>query len=137
MLSLAGKQTGLNNGSRLSPACYSRLLLKPSLHLHLRHHHHHPDIQLHCYYFQIKYLSYNMSASTGTDPVDSKDSKAPVQPTPPAASGDGHLHVQPARLADLQPTYAQQIHHEDDANTAEHGWYGSLSKLTRLPQLHH
>lgn len=39
----------------------------------------------------------------------------------------GYVKVQPARLADLQPKYAQQIDHEGD-DTAAHGWYGSLSK---------
>lgn len=55
--------------------------------------------------------------------------KAPAQPT-----GSQHPHrqgqlvnVQPARLGDLQPKYAQQIDHDGD-DTAAHGWYGSFSK---------
>lgn len=52
--------------------------------------------------------------------------KAPDQPSgsqPPA----GLVNVQPARLSDLQPKYAQQINHEGD-DSAAHGWYASFSK---------
>ncbi|OJJ36537.1 hypothetical protein ASPWEDRAFT_411430 [Aspergillus wentii DTO 134E9] len=54
--------------------------------------------------------------------------KAPAQ-SPAAANrprGGQVVNVQPARLADLQPRYAQQINHEDANNTAAHSWYGSL-----------
>jgi len=53
-----------------------------------------------------------------------------------AANGDGKaprdqrlatslVQVQPARVEDLQPHYAQQIQHEED-NAAAHGWYASM-----------
>lgn len=38
------------------------------------------------------------------------------------------VNVQPARLDDLQPKYAQTINHDDD-NPDVHGWYASCSKL--------
>ncbi|KAB8230451.1 slipin family protein [Aspergillus alliaceus] len=53
--------------------------------------------------------------------------KAPVQPL---GHHDSHGHsalvnVQPARLADLQPKYAQRIEH-DAENPEAHGWYAGL-----------
>lgn len=50
--------------------------------------------------------------------------KAPVQSTP----GHGPIAVQPARLGDLQPSYAQQIQHDAD-NPDAHSWYASMSKF--------
>ena len=49
-----------------------------------------------------------------------------------ARSPDRRLHenlvqVQPARVEDLQPRYAQQIQHTDD-NPDAHGWYASFSE---------
>lgn len=42
-------------------------------------------------------------------------------------SNNGLVTVQPARLEDLQPSYAQVLKHPDgDANV--HGWYASMSK---------
>lgn len=40
------------------------------------------------------------------------------------------VQVQPARVEDLQPRYAQQIKH-DDENPDAHGWYASMSKSFR------
>lgn len=74
-----------------------------------------------------------MSAPTDT----SVNGKAPAQP---AGSGSranhqrGLVNVQPARLSDLQPKYAQQINHGGDESVA-HGWYASFSKYPgRLSQ---
>ncbi|RJE21458.1 Stomatin family [Aspergillus sclerotialis] len=64
--------------------------------------------------------------STPADP--SVNGKAPAQPTgsqPTYHPQDQLVNVQPARLSDLQPKYAQQINHEGD-DTAAHGWYGSF-----------
>jgi hypothetical protein len=64
-----------------------------------------------------------MSAERSAD----VNGKAPVQqPTNPArAPGAGLVNVQPARLDDLQPKYAQQIQHGED-NPDAHGWYASF-----------
>jgi hypothetical protein len=37
------------------------------------------------------------------------------------------VQVQPARVEDLQPRYAQQIQHDDD-NPDAHGWYAGFSE---------
>ena len=36
------------------------------------------------------------------------------------------VHVEPPRREDLQPSYAQQIHGDDDP--VSHGWYGGMSE---------
>jgi hypothetical protein len=55
--------------------------------------------------------------------------KAPVQSAPALSShAHGPIAVQPARLTDLQPSYAQQIQHDAD-NPDAHGWYASMSKF--------
>ncbi|GFF63431.1 putative band 7 family protein R614 [Aspergillus lentulus] len=52
--------------------------------------------------------------------------KAPVQSAPGhSAHTRGPVVVQPARLDDLQPRYAQQIQHDAD-NPDAHSWYASL-----------
>ncbi|KAF7126158.1 hypothetical protein CNMCM5793_002580 [Aspergillus hiratsukae] len=52
--------------------------------------------------------------------------KAPVQSAPAHSSpARGPIAVQPARLADLQPSYAQQIQHDAD-NPDAHSWYASM-----------
>ncbi|KAF4151688.1 hypothetical protein CNMCM8927_000280 [Aspergillus lentulus] len=52
--------------------------------------------------------------------------KAPVQSVPGhSAHTRGPVVVQPARLDDLQPRYAQQIQHDAD-NPDAHSWYASL-----------
>lgn len=61
-----------------------------------------------------------MSASTA-----SPNGKAPAI-SPERIPRDGLVKVQPARLEDLQPKYAQTIQHDED-NPAAHGWYASLS----------
>lgn len=38
------------------------------------------------------------------------------------------VQVQPARVEDLQPRYAQQIQHSDD-NPDAHGWYAGFSEF--------
>lgn len=38
--------------------------------------------------------------------------------------------VQPAKRADLQPSYAQLLPDDDDASTT--GWYGAMSMSSRL-----
>jgi hypothetical protein len=47
------------------------------------------------------------------------------------------INVQPARLNDLQPKYAQRIQHDDD-NPDLHGWYAGFGKSCKIPlyQLH-
>ncbi|KAK2765577.1 hypothetical protein FQN54_008431 [Arachnomyces sp. PD_36] len=61
---------------------------------------------------------------------NSGDGKAPASSTPTPAVGfrsnlnDGTVRVQPARLEDLQPTYAQTLPHND--NPEAHGWYASM-----------
>lgn len=54
--------------------------------------------------------------------------KAPAQPIDHAHAHASRLvNVQPARLADLQPRYAQRLEH-DEENPEAHGWYAGLSK---------
>lgn len=59
--------------------------------------------------------------------------KAPAQPV---AGHSGHnsalVNVQPPRLADLQPRYAQKIEPDGD-NPDAHGWYAGLSTLKPSP----
>lgn len=66
-------------------------------------------------------------------PVDatSSNGKAAVPDTNNVGFHSAHggvVKVQPARLEDLQPTYAQQIQHSEE-NPAAHGWYAGMSKL--------
>ncbi|KAL1971253.1 hypothetical protein VTN77DRAFT_205 [Rasamsonia byssochlamydoides] len=61
-----------------------------------------------------------MSASTDM----SVNGKAPAT-SPERRVRDGLVMVQPARLEDLQPKYAQTIKH-DEENPAAHGWYASF-----------
>ncbi|OGM39347.1 stomatin family protein [Aspergillus bombycis] len=52
--------------------------------------------------------------------------KAPAQPGSHQDRGhSGLVSVQPARLADLQPKYAQKLDH-DAENAEAHGWYAGL-----------
>ncbi|GMF69204.1 unnamed protein product [Aspergillus oryzae] len=52
--------------------------------------------------------------------------KAPAQPGSHHDRGhSGLVSVQPARLADLQPKYAQKLEH-DAENPEAHGWYAGL-----------
>ena len=44
----------------------------------------------------------------------------------PKNATNGVIKVQPPRREDLQPSYAQQLQGETEAET--HGWYGSMSK---------
>ncbi|KUL91796.1 hypothetical protein ZTR_01138 [Talaromyces verruculosus] len=63
------------------------------------------------------------SLSTPTNGHTNGNGKAPqTQGNVPATS---LVHVQPARVEDLQPRYAQQIKHDDD-NPDAHGWYASM-----------
>lgn len=61
------------------------------------------------------------------EPHSTANGKAPARPA--QQSNSGIVNVQPARLDDLQPKYAQRIQHEED-NSAAHGWYAGLSKST-------
>jgi hypothetical protein len=57
--------------------------------------------------------------------------KAPVRPGS-HHDRQGHsslVNVQPARLSDLQPKYAQKIQHNNEDADA-HGWYAGLSKFS-------
>lgn len=65
-----------------------------------------------------------MSASTD---VPSTNGKAPVTSSNGLRSREGVINVQPARLEDLQPRYAQKIQHAED-NPEAHGWYAALSE---------
>ncbi|PKY08480.1 stomatin family protein [Aspergillus campestris IBT 28561] len=56
------------------------------------------------------------------EPNSTANGKAPVRSADPRT---GLVNVQPARLDDLQPKYAQRIQHEED-NSAAHGWYAGL-----------
>lgn len=63
------------------------------------------------------------SLSTPTNGHTNGNGKAPqTQGNVPATS---LVQVQPARVEDLQPRYAQQIKHDDD-NPDAHGWYASM-----------
>jgi erythrocyte band 7 integral membrane protein len=44
----------------------------------------------------------------------------------PRSGQNGIIKVQPPRREDLQPSYAQTLQGETEAET--HGWYGSMSK---------
>lgn len=46
--------------------------------------------------------------------------------------GSEIITVQPARLEDLQPSYAQVLHHPTQGS-AGHGWYATISKSTNPP----
>jgi erythrocyte band 7 integral membrane protein len=50
----------------------------------------------------------------------------------PTANGgqNGIIKVQPPRREDLQPSYAQTLQGETEAET--HGWYGSMSKSSPI-----
>lgn len=48
--------------------------------------------------------------------------------TPAHSRGSGLVKVEPARVEDLQPSYAQTLKHNED-NPDAHGWYASFSKL--------
>ena len=61
-----------------------------------------------------------------------QNGKAPTGAADIPQREHGLVHVQPARLDDLQPRYAQQVQHDTD-NPAAHGWYAGFSKcLTPL-----
>ena len=66
--------------------------------------------------------------TTLTDTVVT-NGKAPEQPESSTDIGfrpQPIVKVQPARLEDLQPSYAQVMRHAD-GNEAGHGWYASMS----------
>jgi hypothetical protein len=65
-------------------------------------------------------MSVNGVSSTGKAPAQERDPH-------PAHHERRLVNVQPARLADLQPKYAQTMQH-DDENPDAHGWYASCSK---------
>jgi hypothetical protein len=68
-----------------------------------------------------------MSAPTD---ATSSNGKAPVADTNSVGFRPSHgvVKVQPARLEDLQPKYAQRIQHSED-NPEAHGWYAGMSEL--------
>ncbi|KAL1989533.1 hypothetical protein VTN49DRAFT_6730 [Thermomyces lanuginosus] len=65
--------------------------------------------------------------SSSSDPVKTTlpptNGKAPARD--PSMIQDRIVQVQPARIEDLQPSYAQKIQHAED-NPEAHGWYASL-----------
>lgn len=67
--------------------------------------------------------------SSSSDPVKTTlpptNGKAPARD--PSMIQDRIVQVQPARIEDLQPSYAQKIQHAED-NPEAHGWYASLSE---------
>lgn len=65
------------------------------------------------------------SLSNPTNGHTNSNGKAPQ--TPSNVPATSLVHVQPARVEDLQPRYAQQIKHDDD-NPDAHGWYASMSE---------
>jgi hypothetical protein len=65
-------------------------------------------------------MSVNGITSRGKAPAQERDPH-------PAHHERRLVNVQPARLDDLQPKYAQTIRH-DDENPDAHGWYASCSK---------
>lgn len=44
----------------------------------------------------------------------------------PTHAANGTIKVQPPRREDLQPSYAQMLQGETEAET--HGWYGAMSR---------
>lgn len=66
-------------------------------------------------------MSLNLSTDNG---------KAPAQEPAARVARNGPrplVKVQPARMDDLQPHYAQTIQHSDD-NPEAHSWYAGMSK---------
>ncbi|RAO64850.1 uncharacterized protein BHQ10_000862 [Talaromyces amestolkiae] len=63
------------------------------------------------------------SISASTNGHTNGNGKAPQ--TPGNVPATSLVQVQPARVEDLQPRYAQQIKHDDD-NPDAHGWYASM-----------
>ena len=61
--------------------------------------------------------------------INGKAPAQPVDPRPSASARNNLVNVQPARLEDLQPKYAQQIQHSED-NPDAHGWYAGFSGFT-------
>jgi hypothetical protein len=61
------------------------------------------------------------------------NSKAPE----PQSPRQHMINVQPARMNELQPKYAQHIQHDDD-NPDAHGWYAGFSKSrdNNMPKFH-
>lgn len=55
--------------------------------------------------------------------------KAPAEQ--PQTPRDHLINVQPPRMSELQPKYAQRIQHDDD-NPDAHGWYAGFSMLNQL-----
>jgi hypothetical protein len=60
--------------------------------------------------------------STNGHVASGKAAQPPIQQLPSSL-----VLVQPARAEDLQPSYAQQIKHNQD-NPDAHSWYASFSK---------
>jgi hypothetical protein len=66
-----------------------------------------------------------MSASTGLASTNGKAPAANPERREPL------INVQPPRLEELQPKYAQHIDHDQD-NPETHGWYASFSRFFHL-----
>lgn len=75
----------------------------------------------------------NGNVADGKAPVSSEPSTTTPNPAVGFRSNnnDRTVKVQPARLEDLQPTYAQTLPVNND-NPAAHGWYASMSKFSVL-----
>jgi len=65
-------------------------------------------------------MSINGTTASGKTPVHERDDRQPYHER-------RLVNVQPARVDDLQPKYAQTIQH-DEENPEAHGWYASCSK---------
>lgn len=64
--------------------------------------------------------------------TNGKDSASPHRGFQPRNGGEnGIIKVQPPRREDLQPSYAQMLQGETEADA--HGWYGSMSTFAPTP----
>lgn len=62
-------------------------------------------------------------------PTDATSSNGKVPENPNVGFRPSNVvKVQPARLDDLQPRYAQRIQHSEE-NPEAHGWYAGMSEL--------
>jgi hypothetical protein len=68
----------------------------------------------------------------GVGNANGKDSNtSPVRGFQPRHGENGVIKVQPPRREDLQPSYAQMLQGETEAEA--HGWYGSMSMFAPTP----
>lgn len=69
-------------------------------------------------------LNNKLSSSAGASSGRQLNGARPQNNTP-GRSDNPLVNVQPPRREDLQPSYAQTLHGDDQSS---HGWYGSMSK---------